>query len=232
MGRQIEGTTIPRTSSGGSVRYSPVNVRNLDLTKGFSLNPPTKRVDVTQGFTLNRSGRAGQSRPPSTPEPVAPKPSVNWADFFSGLLGGNKPDKKAVTRQTGMDTVPVQYRQYSPFGYGAQPPARPEQLFGSPVIYYGGGQPNRGQNADAMRWQGLYDRFNYRSGFDPMAAYNRMQPWSDVWNDIYTGRANPEPDPETVYYGGGYGGGWGGWGGYGGYKSPFDFFFNRMNWRI
>jgi hypothetical protein len=225
MGAYDSPGAAARYQQQGGVRYNPPNI---DLTKGFGLGSPKKSIDLRQGFTLNRGG-APQSRPPA----------VNFAELFYGPRKRMPtvqvtPDKKAVAWQTGMDAVPMQYRMYQPEGYGAQPPSRPEQLFGSPVIY-GGTPGNRGKNADALRYQGMADQSMYRAGFDSDAWWKRMQGglYSDYVNYLMN-EDQMQPDPDPVYYGGGYGGGWGGWGGYGGggYKSPFDFFFNRMNWRI
>lgn len=199
---------------------SPGAVARYQQQGGVRYNPPNNVIGSAYKFigTGGGKGKVVQISPP----PVG----------INATAGGRPPSKKAVTWQTGMDAVPVQYRQYTPWGYGAQPPARPEQFFGSPVIY-GGGGAGKGRND----WNNMRDvpkswlnekEYQRQSIFD----------WPN-WRDVPKNWLNellyePEVESDPVYYGGGYGGGWGGWGGYGGggYKSPFDFFFNRLNWRI
>ena len=224
--RPVEGATIPRTSSGGSVRYNPTPKLTLGgLGSGFTLDrtPPIYRTLSGLGY--------GQSRP----RRPAGQPVGYTSPWVIHAPQAGQPARQVVNLSPELSNIPVQYQAYQPTGYDTveQPEGEQEQLFGSPVIYYDSGGLGRGGRADAARSQGLADRHAYRSAFGlPYGGDRWLGMYRDWLNKIE--ELQPEPDPPPVYYGGGYGGwggGWGGWGS-GGRKSPFDFLFNRLNWRI
>lgn len=231
------------------IRYNPLPYRATP-TPRFDIN----KINFTPTITLPKSGgntiagrASGQSKPTAkTTSKLTPK-ATSLKKVTAGVtVQPIKPEAPTLPDLIGF-RQPATPRM--PWTDGNRPPYNPLSGYRQPA--------NPGVDWRDIVDESLRESTPYRGNWEnerdiPKNWLNEKEyqrqsilNWPN-WRDIPKNWLNellyePEigPEPEPVYYGG-YGGGWGGWGGYGGgggyggsdYVSPFDFFFNRLNWRI
>ena len=211
------GNVVPKpTPKPKAVSYNPVSKTIASSAGGiasvlkglsnltFESMTPTKLPASLKALGATGVYPSGGGRNPASP--IYGSPPVNYGSAFAN----------AVNMGQGMPN-PVEWGTYdttSPFADQSNKPVTFSGKGGSGFAY----QANK---AYASQWPGNANNWN---------DIRRIRDWLDT-----QALAKTEDESKPYYYGGGgwggYGGGWGGYGG--GYKaSPYDFFFNLLNWRI